>query len=1456
MSRVTVWWATSVEELAPILDGWTRLSATLGKPLSSPLWLLNWWAERPDPRWRLRVLVAEEERELAAIVPLYSEGHPERLRLLGQPTGLWGCGPLLSPTSSPAVPAAIVRELARARPQEIRLNALGSREAAVVERLAALWPWPGVRVVVTGRDAVSGLRLAGTFEGWLASRNARWRTRLRRNQRGLLEAGGRVRFASNPAELVADLETLLGLHRLRWKEESEWLTPQTERMLQAVVRDPSLDGGVRIQTVEIGGRPVFAILMATLGGTLVEVCGGFDREFERFGLGILSHTAAIEEAFRRGDEFFDFGWGGRDHKSRYADDFEDVAWVELQPRAVRYALPPPTGEPRARGRSARDGRITIALGAEVVGPLRDSAAAMGTTLPTTLLAALQVVLSRWSGHDDVVIGASVGGGARGEPAGSLAGREDTVFLRTSLEGGPLVRELIARVRAGLEKAGAARSQPGDDAGENGPPEQGSGGGPPWFVLVRWLDPADPALAADAHPGVDLELRLWSAGDGLSGEAVFAADVVDAPTVDRLLGHWEVLLRGIAADPDRRITELPMLTPAELRQVAVDWNDTWVDYPRHEPLPRLFEAVVDRAPEAIALVADGLRTTYRELDERANRLANHLTSLGIVPGEFVGLALPRSADFVVAVLAILKAGGAYVPFGRDYPPERQRGIASDAGIRLVVCNAATAPVWHDTGIVTVDIAADAAAIDASPSVRPAAAADAAAPAYVMYTSGSTGRPKGVVIPHRGVTRLVLGTDFLPWGPDLRFLLLAPTAFDASTLELWGPLLHGATLVVHSADEVDPHDLGRLLERERVTCLWLTAALFNRIIDDRPSVLSPVRHLMTGGEPLSTRHVLAALECLPETRIINGYGPTETTTFATTHEIGRAPPPAADQPIPIGRPIANTRCIVLDANQQPVPVGVVGELWIGGDGVGLGYLGDAERTAEKFVALPFGPGPGERWYRTGDRVRWRPDGVLECLGRTDDQVKIRGFRVEPGEVAAALMRHPAVREAVVVAREDVPGEKRLVAYLVAEPGIPPPMHADVCAFLRATLPVAMIPAASVVLPSLPLSPNGKVDRKALPRPEAAAAAHDGSAAPRTEMEAELCRIWERLFGRSPIGRDDDFFALGGDSLLAIRMATELERLLGRRVPVAVVFEAPTVAALARWSAATPASSAPARSKAIVPLAARGGGTPVFLAHGVRGDVFHFAGLARLLAARATVYGLQARDRDGRYPPTLEDLCAEYVAEIRAVAAAGHFVIGGYSLGGWVAFETARQLSQAGERVTLLLFDVFPLCRVSWPAKAAARMCWMLYEAVSIGTRSRLYARRFTRMPAREWPAAAARLARPFARRIARMIGRRSSDNSVGVRAVPASAAGGAAPDPLFPLVAGYEARPFAADAVVFRSSWLAALPLPLFWRLLLGRRVRAHRLRHGHYQLFDADSVSTLASLVRESLPDAGPDRPRG
>ncbi|HEU0051743.1 MAG TPA: amino acid adenylation domain-containing protein, partial [Longimicrobium sp.] len=570
---------------------------------------------------------------------------------------------------------------------------------------------------------------------------------------------------------------------------------------------------------------------------------------------------------------------------------------------------------------------------------------------------------------------------------------------------------------------------------------------------------------------DLSLTLAATAQGLFGGLNYSTDLFERGTIERMLGHLERVLEQVAADADVRLSQLEMLGDAERARLLALGEGAAPEFPR-ATVDVLFARAAAAAPESVALTWEGGRMTYAELDERANRLARHLRRAGVATGTRVGVCLERGPEMVVATLAALKAGGAYVPLDAAYPAERLAFMLADTAVPVLVTESSLADRLppHDARVIRVDT--DAAAIAAESSIAVSAGTDSEAVAYVMYTSGSTGRPKGVEVPHRAIVRLVRGQDYVSITPSDVFLQLAPASFDAATLELWGPLLNGACLALHPTEQPTVESIGRALAEHGVTILWLTAGLFHLVVEERIEILRGVRQLLAGGDVLSVPDVRRVLSELPETALINGYGPTENTTFTCCHRVAEAP--REGESIPIGRPISNTYVRVLDAGMRPAPAGVPGELYAGGAGLALGYLNQPELTEEKFVADPFAP--GARLYHTGDRVRWRADGTVEFLGRVDTQVKIRGFRVEPGEIEARLLEHAGVREAAVVVREDTAGDRRLVAYVAGEA-----VADEVREHLRGRLPEHMLPAAFVFLDALPLTANGKLDRKALPAPE---------------------------------------------------------------------------------------------------------------------------------------------------------------------------------------------------------------------------------------------------------------------------------------------------------------------------------------------------------------------------------------
>ena len=671
------------------------------------------------------------------------------------------------------------------------------------------------------------------------------------------------------------------------------------------------------------------------------------------------------------------------------------------------------------------------------------------------------------------------------------------------------------------------------------------------ATVAWMVLHDTAVPGDAAA-----LSTWRIDRDTAALELRWRSPLTAASVELLAGGVQRAWAGLLDEGEASLAELDLLVPAERQRLLVQWNDTAVPRNRGDSVSALFSRTAAAHADAPAVVEDGRALSYARLDERSSALARHLRDVGVVPGDIVGVALERSAAALVVILGVLKAGAAYLPLDRNYPPERLAFALADAGARMVLVASTSSSPSLPEGVACV--ALDAVESAPAPHDAPLPAVDGNALAYVMYTSGSTGTPKGVAIAHRSIIRLVCGVDYVRLDSDTRMLHAAPLGFDASTLEIWGALLNGGRVVVHPETIPTAAGLAATIAGEGVSTAWLTSSLFNAVVDEEPRRLDGLRQLLIGGEALSVDHVRRALAALPGVEIINGYGPTECTTFTCTWPIPRDLPADA-RSVPIGRPIADTRVYVMGAAGELLPTGVVGELYVGGAGVARGYLGREQLTAERFVADPFG-GADDRLYRTGDLVRWRHDGVLEFVGRRDGQVKIRGYRIETGEIEAALLRQPGVRACAVVLRDDPPLGKRLVAYVVpaaARPDLPVLRRG-----LAAELPEFMLPAAWVVLEALPVTANGKLDRAALPAPGSArpelAAAYE---APVGEAETRLCAAFAASLALDKVGRGDNFFELGGSSLLAVRLVDRLRRDGDATLDVLTFFRDPTPLALAR-------------------------------------------------------------------------------------------------------------------------------------------------------------------------------------------------------------------------------------------------------------------------------------------------------
>lgn len=766
---------------------------------------------------------------------------------------------------------------------------------------------------------------------------------------------------------------------------------------------------------------------------------------------------------------------------------------------------------------------------------------------------------------------------------------------------------------------------------------------------------------------------------------------DGYATARILSSLQLL--PAATEPASKLDPKRFAAPPQ--PIPAEWHQTQRIYPRDQCIHEVFEAQAAKTPEAIAVEFAGRQLTYRELNQQANQIARRLQQTGVSQNRIVGLLTGRSLELPGLLLGILKAGGVYCSLDENLPDERLRWLVEDAGMTIIIVPASSLPRINDR--MGANLSGQKTIVAVESLCFPAAGAEtfhspagqAEMPAYVCYTSGSTGSPKGVLVPHRGVVRLVKGVDYVSLTPDETLIHHSPLSFDASTFEIWGALLNGGKLAVMRPGSYSIADIGNAIRQHNVTTLWLTAGLFHLMVQERLNDLKPLRQLLAGGDILLPQVVALAGRELTNCRLINGYGPTENTTFTCCYTVSAASEVPAS--VPIGRPISNTQVYVLDASRHPVPVGVPGELYVGGDGLAIGYLNNPELTLEKFIPSPFEK--HTRLYRTGDLVCWRPDGNLEFLGRQDHQVKIRGYRIELGEVESVLSHHPAVAACALTVQHSENGGKMLAAYIVARQSEVITAN-SLRSWLHQKLPDYMVPSRLFRIEELPLNTNGKIDRKILNESPASEITDGAEYCPPTnDLQQMLARLWEKLLRREKISVQDNFFDLGGDSLCAVQMTCEVEKLMGVELPMATLFQSPTVESLARrlseinWRP---------RWRSIVPLKTQGNKPPVFLVHSVRGEVYRYLSLVYRLPTNQPCYGIQAVGLDGleNRHTSIEEMAAFYVKELMEFQPSGAFYLAGYSMGGWIAYEVAQQLHRRGRTVQMLaLLDSGPAGKVGF-------------------------------------------------------------------------------------------------------------------------------------------------------------------
>jgi amino acid adenylation domain-containing protein len=949
----------------------------------------------------------------------------------------------------------------------------------------------------------------------------------------------------------------------------------------------------------------------------------------------------------------------------------------------------PTDRPRPPIQSFQGETEFFTISPELTHQLKALGQQNGATLFMTILGAFAVLLSRYSRQSQVVIGSPVANRNRPEIEPLIGFFINLLALPIELSGNPTFLELLQRVRQTSLNAYAHQELPFNQLVEALQPARNQSHSPLFQVMfVLQNAPGEPLQLPDLNitslpietgtTKYDLTLILTETASGMMAELEYSSVLFDRSTMQRFIGHLLVLLEGIVSNPQARLSDLPILTAAEQHQLLVEWNDTQVSYPQDQCIHQLFEQQVERTPDAIAVVFEGTKLTYRELNNRANQLAHYLQSLGVKPDSLVGISVNRSLEMVIGLLAILKAGGAYVPLDPSYPADRVAYILSNSEANCLLTTSdllATLP-QEETRFICLDT--EWAVISQQPESNPDSEVKPDNLSYVIFTSGSTGKPKGVQICHQSLVNFITSMQHEPglMAGD-RLLAVTTISFDIHTLEMYLPLSVGATIILASRDmTIDGRQLINEMSKYDVNVMQATPATWRMLLlSDWQG--SPNLKVICGGEAMPRE---LANRLLAKVGVLwNIYGPTETTVWSTAYQVTASRPSAnEDAPESIGRPIANTQTYVLDSLLQPVPIGVIGELYIGGDGVARGYLKRPDLNAASFLANPFKS--DSRIYKTGDLARYLPDGNIEYLGRIDNQVKIRGFRIEIGEIENVLDKHPDVEQGVVVVREDAPGNKQLVAYFVVS-GQSSPSIQELRQFLKVSLPDYMIPAVFVMLEALPLTPNGKVDRRALPAPDNVRSdAEKTFVAPRNELEIQLINIWQNVLGIQPIGIDDNFFELGGNSFIALRLMAEIEKISGKNLPLSLLFQKQTIAGFADvlsqegWS--------PSWSS-LVPMKTKGSQTPLFLFHAIGGNLLDYKKLINYLDQDRPIYGLQSVGLDGKQDPlaTVEAMVTHYINEIQTIQPQGPYFLFGYSFGGIIAFEMAQQLSAKGEKIAWL-------------------------------------------------------------------------------------------------------------------------------------------------------------------------------
>lgn len=956
----------------------------------------------------------------------------------------------------------------------------------------------------------------------------------------------------------------------------------------------------------------------------------------------------------------------------------------------------PTDFTRPKEQSIRGGLIGFNIDPDVTVKLKSITQQNECTLFMTFLAAFKALLHRYSGQSDITVGTTVANRSQKEVENLSGFFVNMLVLRSEVTGNETFIDLIKQVKQTTLNAYEHQDVPFEKVVDAVVKERDMSRSPLFQVLFTFQNTPESEVlkmrdveiyresSAQSTSKFELTFSISETPNGIIGSVEYRSDLYEKETINRMISHFKNLLKSITDSPEKSLDLLSMMDSTEEEQILIEFNGTETDYPKDKSIVALFEQQVLYTPEKIALAFKDQELTYDELNKHSNRFAHYLKSKGLKNGNFVPVCIGRSADLIIAILGVLKAGCAYVPIDPEYPEDRIRFMLKESEASILITNVDSIKKLPELNDITViQIENDLNKINEQPENDLNIERKPEDIAYVIYTSGSTGLPKGAMVTQKNVISLVKNVDYVSFNEEDVLISTGSPSFDATTFEYWGMLLNGGQLVMCLEDTLLDNDLlKKEIHKRKVTKMWFTSSWLNEIVENDITVFEGLKTIIAGGEKLSEIHIDKIRKTYPGIEIVNGYGPTENTTFSLTYNIKET---TISDLIPIGKPLNNRTAYILNNKLQLLPVGVPGEIYLGGDGVSKGYLKRKELTDERFIADIFSKRKnGSKLYKTGDIGCWLSDGNIKYLGRIDNQVKIRGYRIEPGEIETVLNECQSVKQSVVQVKEAADGNKILTAYIVPEGDFD---KKEIVSFLKRKLPDYMIPSLWVEMSNLTLTKNGKVDYSSLPDPDASGLLKNEYESPRNELEWGMAKNWQKLLGVKKVGINDNFFELGGHSLLALRVFGYIEKLTGRKLPISTLFNYPTIKELAgilKEEGWTP------KWKSLVAVRPGGSKLPFFCVPAAAGTALQFADLLKYIPKSQPFYVLESIGNDGSEPPhtDLREMASFYIKEIQSLQPEGPYFLGGRCFGGSVAFEMAQQLTAAGHKIALLIvFDTWP-------------------------------------------------------------------------------------------------------------------------------------------------------------------------